>query len=307
MSSAQADVTVRQSLTLRFSPWVPQAVQQQILATGNDVLPTESMLRVKGDRVYVSYGPLGAIIESGRNQVTLLNPRTKRFATLPLSEYLGQFATAQKKVTQPTEVRQALQNLHVEARTQKTGRADTIKGIRAEESLIVLTVRTPEAQANASTMRMEMRYWIAQGAEIRKLPALKELADFVDEVKQGFDPVRFLHGSIGAMPGFEQLNGALEELMKASNGLVLKVHTGMYIPGLAQMVQLAPEGPPAGFDANAPMVEMDTSVAEISTESIPDSVFAVPASYQAAPLDELIKAVIQVPQQLPAPTGPPAR
>ena len=92
-------------------------------------------------------------------------------------------------------------------------------------------------------------------------------------------------------------------MLAPRNGFPLKTHTAVYLPAIAQSLQLAPQ-PPAGFDPNAPLAESDMDVAELSTDAVPDSVFVVPADYQTAPFEELIKSAMAAPPLVAAPGNP---
>jgi len=155
-------------------------------------------------------------------------------------------------------------------------------------------------EAALSSMRLEMRSWVAQAAEIRRVPALKELADYTGRSMRALDPSEFLTKALAALPGFgEQLGETLGKLAKTTGGLTLKVATAVYMPAISQLLQLA-GGPIPGFDPNGPMAESLTDVTEISTDAVPDAVFAIPSGYQEAPFEELVKAAIQTPVAVPA-------
>src|ERR1700758_3312746 len=85
VGSARADVTLRQSVGVKFAPFVPAAVEQQARKQADSVTPMEMVLRIKGDKAYASFGKLLTVTDYGRNEVTLLNPGAKHFATVPLS------------------------------------------------------------------------------------------------------------------------------------------------------------------------------------------------------------------------------
>jgi hypothetical protein len=191
-----------------------------------------------------------------------------------------------------------LQGLRFDVETKKTGQIGLVQGIQAEESVVTLSMQMPAAGA-ASAMRLEMRYWIAQPGEIRRVPALQELADYAERTRRAMDPTEMLQKVFAQMPGFgEQLRASIQELQKANSGLALKVHTAIYVPAMAQALQLAPQGA-AGVDPNAALAEFQMDLADISTAALPDSLFVVPADYKAAPFEELMKAMIQAPP-LPA-------
>jgi len=192
-----------------------------------------------------------------------------------------------------------LQGLRFDVETKKTGQIGLVQGIQAEESVVTLSMQMPAVAGAASAMRLEMRYWIAQPGEIRRVPALRELADYAERSRRAMDPSEMLQKVFAQMPGFgEQVRASIQELQKANNGLVLKLHTAIYVPAMAQALQLAPQGA-AGVDPNAALAEFQMDLADISTATLTDSVFAVPADYQPAPFEELVKAMIQAQPQVP--------
>ena len=292
--AARADVTLRQQMTMKFSSLVPQEVQDGARKQSAAAMPGEILLRIKGDKSYGTFGTLAAITDYKREEVTLLDAKTKRYATVPLSEYADRMAAALKLTAPAAQTQQALQGIQMDVQTKKTGQVGLVKGIQAEETLITLTVRVPSAQqAAASTMRMELRYWIAMPSEIRRIGALNELADYVERSRKAFDTAQFLEQATASLPGMagDQVRAAVREMLAARNGFPLKNHTAVFVPAIAQSLQLAPQ-PPAGFDPNAPLAESDMDVAELSTDPVPDSVFAVPADYEPAPFEELVKAAM---------------
>jgi hypothetical protein len=96
----------------------------------------------------------------------------------------------------------------------------------------------------------------------------------------------------------------IEEFSK-NNTAMMKMHTEIYVPVLAQIAPLlqAQGYPlPAGFDPNAPLAEIETVVTELSSAPIDGSVFQVPSDYHATPLADLLKSMMPTPRA-PAPPG----
>jgi hypothetical protein len=308
-STAPADVTLRQTSTVKLPSFIPPEFQAQMRDQLQDSMPAETLLQIRGDKAYASYGPLAAIADYGRNEVTLLDPKGKRFASVPLAEFGDRFAAALKAAVSRAAGQPLAQNLHFDVATKKTGQVGPIQGIQAEESLTEITIEMPPmtqapgglpGEAALSSMRLEMRSWVAQAAEIRRVPALKELADYTGRSMRALDPSEFLTKALAALPGFgEQLGETLGKLAKTTGGLTLKVSTAVYMPAISQLLQLAAGGAPAGFDPDGPIAEALTEVAEISTGTVPDSAFAVPSDYQPAPFEEVVRASIQTPVAIP--------
>ena len=288
-TSAPADVTLRQTSTIKLPSFIPPEFQAQMR-----------------DQIH---GPLAAIADYGRNDVALLDPQGKRYATVPLAEFGDRFAAALRATVLRGAGPPLVPVPHFDVATKKTGKVALIQGIRAEESLTEITVQMPSMtqgppgplDAAFSTLRVEMHSWVAQAAEIRRVPALKDLADYTERSTRALDPYELLSKALAAMPGFgEQLGETLGKLAKTNSGLTLRVATAVYMPAISQLLLLAAGGAPSGFDPDGPIAESLMDVAEISTDAVPDSAFTVPAGYQAAPFEELVNAAIQTPVALPA-------
>ena len=308
-SAAPADVTLRQASSIKLPSFIPPEFQAQMREQIQGGMPTETLLRIRGDKAYASYGPMAAIADYGRNEVTLLDPKGKRYASVPLAEFGDRFTAALKASVLRGAGQPLGQNLHFDVSTKKTGQVGPIQGIQAEESLTEITMQMPlmtqapvglSGEAGLSTMRLEMRSWVAQAAEIRRVPALKELAEYTERSMRALDPSELINKALATVPGFgEQLGETLGKLAKNNGGLTLKVSTAVFMPAISQLLQLAAGGAPLDFDPEGPIAEALTDVAEISTDAVPDSAFEVPSGYQTAPFEELVKAAIQTPVALP--------
>jgi hypothetical protein len=308
-SIAPADVTLRQTSTVKLPPFIPPEFQAQMREQLQRGMPAETLLRIRGDKTYASYGPLAAIADYGRNEVTLLDPKGKRYASVPLAEFGDRLAAALKASVSRGAGQPLAQTPRFDVAAKKTGQVAPIQGIQAEESLTEITMQMPPMtqipagplDAGLSTLRLEIRSWVAQAGDIRRVPALKELAEYTERSMRVLDPSEFLNKALATVPGFgEQLGEVVGKLAKNNSGLSLKVSTAIYMPAIAQLLQLAAGGAPPGFDPDGPMAESLTQVAEISTDAVPDSAFLVPAGYHTAPFEELVKAAIQTPVALPA-------
>jgi TonB family protein len=76
---------------------------------------------------------------------------------------------------------------------------------------------------------------------------------------------------------------------------MLRVQTAVYMPQMAAI---------AGGTGDQPFTEYTMELAEISSASLPDSRFEVPAGYQSATVEELIGQLFPAPK-LPVPSGTP--
>ena len=79
-----------------------------------------------------------------------------------------------------------------------------------------------------------------------------------------------------------------------TNSVMMRLHVEMFMPALAAMMKMAPQGNPAGaeIDPNAAMMQMTQQVADLSTEPISDSQFDVPAEYTQESADQFMKDLV---------------
>jgi hypothetical protein len=295
----RADLTLRHSFEVKVASFVPAEIAAQVKQQFGSDVPSEALVRIKGNRVMSSFGPLAGITDYGRNQITLLNPKKKEYATLPLADYPDKLAAAIPKARKLTpENEEALAGLNFDVQSSRTGEAEVIQRMRAEESLMVISIQAPSPQGVPAVLQMEMRYWLARPEDIRRVPGLKELADYMAQSSHFFDPLQMMRKTFSGMSGLgERMREPLEELSKLNGSLVLKLQTAIRIPGIAQAIRLA-QPPPAGFDANAPLLELEMDLAEVSTAPIDETTFAIPPDYHSAPVEELVNAIIQATPQI---------
>jgi hypothetical protein len=300
-STARADLTLRHTLSFHFASFLPPEMEAQVRQQMNAALPQQTVVRIKGGRVYSSFGPLFTITDYGQNRVTLLNPKTREFAAVPLDEYFDRVAAAPQIPALPPEAQRLLASVSFDVQTHKTGQMSLIQGIRAEQNVLTVSVNMPGGPQGApSALKLEMQFWVAQADEIRRVPALRELADYAERARRAFDPAATLAKLFARMPGLsDSLRTPIEQLAQANGSLVLKLGGAVYIPALAQLLAFSGKAPD-GIDPYGPFAEYQMDLAEISTAPIDDAVFTVPAGYQPAPLEKLIQAEIQ----MPSPTAP---
>jgi hypothetical protein len=303
--AARADITIRRAMSVTFGSFLPPEMQAQVQGQMASFIPPENILRIRGDKSYASAGKLIAITEGGSNRVTLLNPATKQYATGSLADYLGRTAASAQAATQslaalPPEAQQIFQSMKFDVQTNKTGQTSTIQGILAEETVMNLTMSMSMGQAVMPAMRMEMHIWTAQPDELARVGGLKEFADYTARNQSAQDPTEALSKIFGQIPGLgDKFRDVFAQLANKNGGLMLKMSASVYAPVMAQALRQAGQAP-AGFDPNAPLAEIHNDLTQLSTATIDDALFTVPADYQSAPLEDLIKAMLPAIPQPPA-------
>ena len=276
--AGRADLTLRYTYTHKMGSFLPpqalDAMKQQLGSRMGD----GTTLQIKGERAYSTMGRMFAVTDYAKGEITVMDPETKRFATVPLDAYMAKMLAAQKLPAMPPDAQRIFDNLKLDVKTSKTGQTESIQGIRAEESLLTISM---EVMAGMQ-IRTEIHLWTAGVDELKRTPALSELAAWLARPKSGFDPVEVMTKSLAGVPGIgEKVRGPVQEMMKADDGPVIRMRTATYMPAMAA----------AMGGADQPVVEVAMDLAELSAAAVPESRFAVPAGYQTAAMEDLLSAL----------------
>jgi TonB family protein len=295
---ALADVTMRSKIDYHLGSFVPAAAAETVNKQMGESLANGVTLRIKGKRSLMAAGPTITIVDNEKGTLTLIDPKGKRYATTNLADYGEKVKAAMPQL--PEAARQMLENLKFDVKTDKTGKTQTIKGIKTEEMVTTVTVEGAGPMA-AMSMKMEMHMWAAAPEELERVPALKEIAAYMKNQAAGTDPSSTAAKMFGQMPGLaDKLKGPMEEMIKSSSQAVLRSEMKMMMPGSAKMM--------GASNPDEPFMDMVTELAELSTDPIPDSAFQVPADYQEGKIEDVLQAMnpARPGQQPPAPQPPPA-
>jgi hypothetical protein len=282
---ALADVTIRSKMDYKLGSFVPPVAADAMNKQMADMLSNGVTLRIKGKRSLTNSGGVLLITDQEKGTITVLDPKGKRYATAKLEEYADKMKGAIPAI--PPEAQKMLENIKIDVKTDKTGKTGVIKDIKAEELLVMVNMEMP-GPVPGMGVNMEMHMWAATPEELERQPALKELASYMKaQAAGGADPSAMTAKMFSQLPGLgDKMKAPMEQMMKASSQAVLRTQMIMRMPASATMM--------GAKDPNEPMTELTTDVTEISTDPIPDSVFQVPAGYQAAPLEDLVKMVLPV-------------
>jgi len=277
-----ADVTVRYKSDFKFNPSLPPALAEQAMKNRP---PTDSVIRVKGHKGLTEMLGLQNIVDTEKQTITVIDPAGKRYATVTVDDYAG--AVAKSMPTLPPQAMQALSSMKAHSDLKATGRTETIRGIQAEEREVTITVDAPEgAPFTGAMMKMAMQMWTAKPSEADRVPAVRELAALNLWNYGAMNPGAMMQKMFEQMPGMGDAFKSLIEGFSKNKTMLLRNHVNIYMPMLAAM----PNNPlGANFDANTPFAQMAQDVAELSTDAIPDSAFQVPADYNAAPIEDILK------------------
>jgi TonB family protein len=288
-----ADLAIRYQFEFKFGPALPAAAADAAKAQLASLFPGGIATLVKGDKCASSFGPLNSIIDGGKGEITLLNPETKRFATIPQASYMEK-VLGQQQV--PAAAQQALQgllqNLKIDVQMKQTGQSRTIQGIQAEEYLAIISMEMPNPAGIPLGFRMEMHEWLATAGELTRIPALNQIAGCSAGLGGSADPSAMIEKILGPLGGSNGLSDAVQKLAALKGKLALSTQVEVFAPALVAMMQAqGGAGAAPATDVNAPLGEISFELAELSTNPLPDTMFQVPAGYQEAPLEDLLQAI----------------
>jgi TonB family protein len=295
VQAGRADLTMRHTFTVKFASFLPpqalDAVKQQL----GDRLSNGSTVEFKGNRVRTAMGQMYSVADYAKGEILVIDPKTKRFATVPIGEFTAALLGSQVMPALPPEAQRIFDNMKLDVKTSKTGKSETIQGIRTEENVLSISLEmTPGMQ-----MQVEIHNWAASAEELNAAPAGRELATWAGKRKDGLDPMEMMTKALISLPGVgDKLRAPMQEMMKGSAGVVLRMQAVTFVPAMARMA--------GGSDE--PVTQVSMELAELSTAPIADARFEVPAGYHTAAMEDLLKdAIPTFKPSIPGNPGPAAR
>jgi hypothetical protein len=312
-----ADVTVRYKTDFKLGSFLPAAAQQQI-SSQKLPFPPVMVVQIKGDKGYSTAGLAASLLDFTKQQITVLDSTHKLFATVYMKDFPGEIGAAMPTMPSiPPAAQKILESIKSNFSVRKTGRTDMILGVQVEESELTLTIQMPvpadlplppgmfQPGEIVTVMKMVMQIWSATPAELARVPALGELGAHMSATRL-MNPAAWLQQMLGRLPGFVEGATPMLDYFSKSNSPTLKSHGEIYIPVMARIAQLQQaqgQKPPAGLDADAPLLEINSEATELSDAALDDSIFVVPADYQSTTLTDLFKTLMPVASTPKPPTA----
>jgi len=309
----RADVTLRYETELKPAAAL-QPMMEQLAKTMQTT--TSTSIRMKGNQGYTTSGNWVEIFDFAKGDVTLLDPAAKTFAALPLSQLVDKMAGAMPQM--PPQATQALDQILASMKSnvdsKLTGKTGEIQGVQAEEREVILTIDIPlpagmtkELGPNVN-MKMVMHIWTAKKEEALRVPAIRELSGYQAYQRYIMNPAGMFEKLASKMPGLAKVMGPLMEEISKNQSVMLRTQTELYMPFLAGLAkQAAAQGQnfPA-IDPDAPLLEMNQEVAELSTTPLDASLFEIPKGYTTVSFQEMFKAQSAAGAVAPKAEGPKA-
>jgi TonB family protein len=293
----RADVTVRYKIDYKFNASLPSAVTGPALRQMDSALPTETVMQLKGDKGYSTFGKMTYLMDFAKQEVTLVDAAMRRFATVPMKDFADKLGVSVSAMT--PEVQRSMASIKTSFSSRKTGRTDTIQGVAAEESEWIISMDMAQpvgTQPAGPFMKMAIQIWSAKPEEALRLQALREWAGYAAYSNYLMNPLTALQKIFATMPG--AVEGHTSMMEEGSKSLMLKSHAAVYMP---MMSQLTP-----GFDPSAAFMDIGGEIVELSAAAVDESVFHLPDGYEAASVEDLMKSVIAPPGATPPSVPPPA-
>lgn len=253
-----ADVTIRYQQEFKTGAALPGA-------TGKAMMPVQlSSIRIKGAKGYTDAGGFTMIMDFAKQELTLLDTANRKYATIAASQYSGKMAGLM------SDMQDAFASIKTKVESKKTGRTEVIQGVQAEEREITSSTEMPVSVPgqSSSAMKIVVQIWAAKPEEALRVPAFRELSGFQAWQKYFLDPRdMFGKGGMGTL---------LDEISK-DQSVILRMHMSLYMP--------------FGADANAPFMQVNQEVVELSTAAVDESLFEIPKEYSSAPFEEVFHSV----------------
>jgi len=299
-AALSADVTLQYKVQYHLNAALPAALTQAMDTAR--LTPSEITIHVSGGRSLTAQGALTSISDLSTGKITLLDPVHQHFATVPISQFADQAASAIPKM--PAAAQGVMASMKMTTDSRATGRTAEIQGIQADEHEFILSMgmqMTPDAPPTA-VMKMVMQLWQAKPEEMNRNPALREFVAAGTQQMSGIDPTEMFQKLFAQFPG---MGDSLDTFMKdvaATHSVTLRTHLEMFMPVLAMLSQRMPAGnnPLAGVDPDAAFMTMDQELAGLSTAPLDQSVFQIPDGYTAVPLADILAANMPTPATKPA-------
>ncbi|HTC33228.1 MAG TPA: hypothetical protein VK724_07645 [Bryobacteraceae bacterium] len=293
LSTLRADVTTRYKTEITLNPALSAMAAGAMKGT-DLTAPQETALRLKNGKAFSSSSGFSSILDFPTKALIVLDPATMRYAKMTSEQFFDQAALTIPEMPATSRAAMASMKTSVSA-ARLTGRTALIQGVEAEEREIIISISGPDVPGApaAVSMRMVMGLWTAKASEVLRVPAIRELAGYSLYAYATTNPLASIDKMMKQIPGF---GSAFEPLMKEmqSGTPMLRLHIDIFMPAIAALLKSIPAGnaPGAALDDTAPFLQLNQELMELSSASVPDSVFQIPEGYHEASPSELVQALL---------------
>jgi hypothetical protein len=288
-----ADVTLRYKTETKMNPNLPAAMAAGMNGMGV-ATSQDSVIQLKGGKGLYTAAGFNSIVDFTTQEMTLLDATGGRYAKVTADQLGDALAGAMPKI--PAEASAIMASMKTDVSPAKvTGRTAVIQGVEAEEREIVISIGGPAIpnMPAGPLVRMVMQMWTAKPGEVLRIPAIRELTGYSLWSYATMNPTAGIEGMMKLMPGLaDTVTPLMKEMQKGTT--ILRTHVEMFMPMMAAMLKQMPAGanPTGGsLDPDAPLMQMNTEAVELSSATVPDSVFQIPEGYREAPASDVVKTM----------------
>jgi len=285
----RADVTLRYESRLIVNPGLPAELRKSLDdEIGKHIRPSFTE-QFKNGTLYLAYDEDQAIVDFAKRQVTLLEGETKRYSLISIEQYLKEIVG---DPSAPASTTKGAPSLRGHSDFIETGRTTVVAGVVADEFNFVFTADTSDS--TVPVVRVVMHLWTAKESEVKRVPALAEVALYERRIFEVTDPVGSIMRSLRRIPELANAFVPFTEALRPDDMLV-RFTADCFVPALASAARelrklpAGTESPLApSFDPDAPLIEIVSELISLSTEPIADDVFAVPANFKRVTFAQLM-------------------
>lgn len=300
-----ADGSLKFKASFKMGSLIPQSVLQQSGKPMPTIEPIVSVIQVQGNKEVAGSGAHQAIYDFSAQQVTVLDPAGKHYATVYMTDYMSQLSAALPAMpTLPPQAKAVLQMVKAVFSSQKTGKTGTVLGIPVSESIWTLSFELPTnglplpVPANApngtiTIAKVVAHAWVANSTDVANNAALNEIMSHRNTTATAlFNPQSFVN-VLSDYPGIRDPLAAMVSRYTSDPPAVLKMEAEIYMPIMAHVApMMAAQGKlPPDFNPNAALGEVDVVADQLSAAPIDPAVFQVPGDYTAMPLPDIMKTI----------------
>ena len=296
----RADVTIRYQTDFKPAASLQPLLEQMFKAAQTNGSGTS--IQMKGNKAYTTTGPWTEIFDFVKQEVTLIDPAHKTYASFPVAQLADKMTAAMPQTTpaQSKAMEEAMAQIKTKVDTKATGHTATIQGVECEEREVTLSMELPlppnMSQPGAPGIRLVMHIWTAKAEEALRNPAIRELTGYNQWQRYILNPAGAMEKIAGKFPGVAATMRPVFEEMFKNQAVIMRNHMEMYMPFLATLAkQMAAQGQRKALpdiDPNAPLMELNQEVAELSSAPVDAGLFEIPKEYTSAAADDLIKAMM---------------
>lgn len=288
---ALADMTIRYTMDLKPSPYMPpQAIESTKAALG-DMFDKGMVYTVKENGAsYMKFGPTVTIFDPNtRMNTTLLIDKKIYAVTPPDSANLlaGDSMEQLKKMT----------DSGFKVSSDKTGNTRKFGDYLAEETQVKMEISMKAALAAQGqppqpgmpeSLKLVMSMWFPTATESETKPLLRKYKELVQLGMLMNDPMQQMGKLFGDNP---QVAAQMQTLVQdsAKGGLMLSMEQATIMPGLARTMGKMQGKNPDDIGEDEPLLTLVMSLKEFSEGEAPDSLFQIPEGFKQVKPEEYSK------------------